>query len=55
MNKTNDRFCPDCAHHVYATPERAKPYFCQICGQDLDADEVISLAQAQPVRDGWSE
>ena len=51
MNKTDDKFCPDCGHHAF----QAEPYglWCADCQSWIDPAEILTLEQAQPLRVGY--
>ena len=47
MDKTTDKFCPECGHHLYRKPGSL---FCVECGADVSEDDAISLHDAEPMR-----
>ena len=54
MDKSTTKFCPDCGHHLYKV-DWVSFYFCNICAAWHDADEALTLEQAQPIRDANRE
>ena len=52
MNKADDKFCPDCGHHLYIG-ERQYYYWCADCKTGCEPIDALTLEQAQPLRVGY--
>jgi hypothetical protein len=50
MNKTDDKFCPECGHHLYINGTQ---YHCQECDIDVDLMDVLTTDEAQPTRERY--
>ena len=55
MNKCQDKFCPDCGHHLYG-PHPVMGYCCAECpegGQWIDEQDALIIAPpTTPAPDG---
>ena len=52
MNKSTDKFCPECGHHLY---ENTTDFFCIECNKTVLADDVASFDQVQSLRSPYDE
>jgi len=56
MNKTEDKFCPDCGHHLYVVQQLSDWWdwlWCVDCQGWVEISNVLTLEQAQPLRVGY--
>ena len=51
MDKTTDKFCPECGHHLYTfciiNPAR---FFCIECSQWLEPEQVATMHEVETLR-----
>jgi hypothetical protein len=51
MNKCDDKFCPDCGHHLYG-PELIG-YWCQECPCWVEIEDAATYAEVLELRKAY--
>ena len=53
MQKTTDKFCPNCGHHVYLPSHGEAWYICVECDITLYYEEVATLDDVLHLRESY--
>lgn len=51
MDKCEDKFCPECGHHLYR--QSATEFYCSFCSLDFDIEQVATLEEILPLRENY--
>lgn len=51
MDKRNNKFCPDCGHHLYTSDTLPTGwYYCADCNTNIPERDVATLTDVLPLR-----